>query len=238
MNSSNPEMLYPFPHSIFISPKPPARTFAHSIHHLGSISRTLTIWVDGSACLPPNSSSLPCAGALLYIDPITQQWQEQITISNLSSPTNAKLVALCLASECAAKLTDHFDHMLVFTDSQQLLLVLKINKLEVVKNFDGLLFDRVLTLADTFVDAGIQVDLHGLPGRCVEAHRRVDSAARKYWLLASEGRRQGLLKVEIAFELAESGDMMMQQVLHYLRGRYRDALKACCIRSEGAKAAW
>lgn len=99
--------------------------------------------------------------------------------------------------------------MLVSTDSQQLLFVLKINKLEVMKDFDGLLFDRVLTLADTFVDAGLQVNLYGLPGRCVEALRRVDGAAKRYWLLAAEDRRQELLKEEIAFELAYSGDMVM-----------------------------
>ncbi|KAF2001406.1 hypothetical protein P154DRAFT_596569 [Amniculicola lignicola CBS 123094] len=175
------ESLYPFPDAIIIAEKRAAAAFAHSLYRQGATPRTLVLWVDGSADCPDRLT--PCSSAIGYHDPLTLIWKEEVHIClsiPIESPSQeAELLAIREGFKKAMTLTEHFDKLILLSDSQSTLSGIGKMSCTALKNM--LFLDDVLECANGMYDAGIEVELHWVPSEAkVTGHVRVDQHSREY----------------------------------------------------------
>jgi ribonuclease HI len=146
----------------------------------GHVSRRLVLWVDGFA--GETAHGKLCSAAVGYRYPQSGEWREYVTISvlNPGSSNEAELMAIEEGLRQAHTLTDCFDQLLIFSDSQSMLSGIK-NESAFAFLRERYIINGIFERAHAIYDLGIQMELHWVPGDAhVKAHERVDGCAREY----------------------------------------------------------
>ncbi|KAI4657912.1 uncharacterized protein J4E78_006301 [Alternaria triticimaculans] len=165
-----------FPGAIHIQNAVAATEFALNSYTQPTSLRALVIWADGNG----GRRDDPCTAAIGYHDPLSGEWEAHITVSHHPSWTEASLIAIQEAFRAAAAMADHIDHLIVFSNAQEVLANLEKSS-DLSWGRDEALVERVQQAAKKLMVKDVQVDLHFVPNRTkIEGHRRVQKLSRKY----------------------------------------------------------
>ena len=183
--------------AIYIQDAAVAKDFALNTYTQPSYPRTLVVWADGNGGKRLDDG--PCTAAIGYHDPLSGEWEAHITVSHHPSWIEASLIAIQEAFRAAATLADHIDHLVVFSNAQQVLMNLeKSSDISWVR--DEVLVEGAQQGARKLKEKGMQVDLHFVPNRTkIEGHRRVQRLSRKYKKKVLAVAPKALLEYDIDF---------------------------------------
>ncbi|KAI4702107.1 hypothetical protein J4E81_002469 [Alternaria sp. BMP 2799] len=187
-----------FPGAVHVQDAAVAKDFALNTYTQPSYPRTLVVWADGNGGKRLDDG--PCTAAIGYHDPLSGEWEVHITVSHHPSWTEASLIAIQEACRAAATLADHVDHLIVFSNAQEVLTNLEKSR-DLSWGRDEILVERVLQAARDLEELGIQIDLHFVPSRpyVVEGQKRVQRLSRKYKKKAMAVAPKALLEYDIYF---------------------------------------
>ena len=187
-----------FPGAVHIQDAAVAKDFAFSTYTQPSYPRTLVVWADGNGGKRLDDG--PCTAAIGYHDPSSGEWEAHITVSHHPSWIEASLIAIQEAFLAAATLADHIDHLIVFSNAQEVLTNLEKSR-DLSWGRDKILVERVLQAARDLEELGMQIDLHFVPSRpyVVEGQKRVQRLSRKYKKKAMAVAPKALLEYDIEF---------------------------------------
>ncbi|KAI4957211.1 hypothetical protein J4E86_005684 [Alternaria arbusti] len=151
-----------FPGAVHIQDAVPSTKFALNTYIQPPSPRTLVVWADGNG------------------GPLSGGWEVHITVSHHPSWTEASLIAIHEAFRAAGTLADHINHLIVFSNAQEVLANLEKSS-DLSWGRDEALVERVQQAAKKLIVKDVQVDLHFVPNRTkIEGHRRVQKLSRKY----------------------------------------------------------
>jgi len=167
-----------FPGAVHIQDAVPSTKFALNTYIQPPSPRTLVVWADGNGGKRLHDG--PCTAAIGYHSPLSGGWEVHITVSHHPSWTEASLIAIHEAFRAAGTLADHIDHLIVFSNAQEVLANLEKSS-DLSWGRDEALVERVQQAAKKLMVKDVQVDLHFVPNRTkIEGHRRVQKLSRKY----------------------------------------------------------